>query len=210
MYYHGAIPLDYIFLVSEVLTKRDRMILSIVDKFMIWMPGFEMMSNGMGCFAGTRQDCVRKLQKGNLLGIAPGGGLEAQCGSSDTYEIMWKKRSGFASIAIDARVPIIPVFTENIRESVCNLQTGSRLWQWIYEKTRIPMTPMYGGFPVRLTTHIGDPIYPTNDMTVEDLRLATVKAMQGLIAEHQVHIYLLALGFLLNLSIIFRFCQVML
>lgn len=36
VYYHGAIPLDYIFLVSEILTNKNRMILSIVDKFMIW------------------------------------------------------------------------------------------------------------------------------------------------------------------------------
>ena len=32
------------------------------------------------------------------------------------YSVEWGKREGFAHVAIDAKVPIIPVFTENIRE----------------------------------------------------------------------------------------------
>ena len=78
VYYHGAIPLDYIFLVSETLLQKGRMLRSIVDKYVIWLPGFEMMSAGMGCFAGSRLDCIKKLQDGNIIGIAPGGGLEVQ------------------------------------------------------------------------------------------------------------------------------------
>jgi hypothetical protein len=31
--------------------------------------------------------------------VAPGGGYEAQLGTTD-YKVMWKKRSGFAIIAI--------------------------------------------------------------------------------------------------------------
>ena len=32
------------------------------------------------------------------------------------YEIIWGKRTGFASVALDANAPIIPVFTQNIRQ----------------------------------------------------------------------------------------------
>jgi 1-acyl-sn-glycerol-3-phosphate acyltransferase len=68
---------------------------------------------------------------GKLVGVAPGGGFEAQLGTSD-YKVMWKKRSGFAAVAFEAKVPIIPVFTENIREAFVNMQTGQSIWQFIY------------------------------------------------------------------------------
>ena len=42
-------------------------------------------------------------QEGNLLLIAPGGVREAQF-SNDRYQLMWKKRFGFARVAQTARV----------------------------------------------------------------------------------------------------------
>ena len=86
--------------------------------------------------------------------MAPGGGLEAQCGSQN-YELNWKKRSGFAKVAHEAGVPIIPVFTENCRETIVNLQTGLKWWRFLFDWTKIPLTPLYGGFPVQMVTHIG-------------------------------------------------------
>ena len=47
------------------------------------------------------------------------------------------------------------------------------------------MTLMYGGFPVKLTSYVGDPIYPTPGMTAEDLRDITVERMHGMIQQHQ-------------------------
>jgi hypothetical protein len=47
------------------------------------------------------------------------------------------------------------------------------------------MIPLYGGFPVKLSTHIGKPVYPQDYPDVESLRAATVQAMEDLIKEHQ-------------------------
>lgn len=38
-----------------------------------------------------------------------------------------------------------------------------------YEKTRLPLVPIYGGIPVKLKTFVGDPIYPDPDVTPEEL-----------------------------------------
>ena len=173
------------FILAKTVLEKKRLILSIVDRFMIWIPGFEMLSAGFGCFAGTRKDCIKKLKSGRLIGIAPGGGYEAQCARSDTYEMLWKKRSGFAKVAFEADVPIIPIFTENIREAMVNMQTGVVWWKKLYEWTRIPITPLYGGFPVQLTTHIGEPIHPKDCANVEELRSRVVAAMESMIRNHQ-------------------------
>jgi hypothetical protein len=42
----------------------------------------------------------------------------------------------------------------------------------------MPMVPMYGGFPVKLRTHVGQPIRPADFSNVQDLRAAVVKVTQ--------------------------------
>ena len=39
----------------------------------------------------------------------------------------------------------------------------------IYERTRLPIVPIYGGFPVKMKTYVGDPIYPEPANTPEQL-----------------------------------------
>ena len=55
------------------------------------------------------QDVISLLRAGHLVGVAPGGGWEAQCGCAEDYGLMWKRREGFAVAAHEAGVPIIPV-----------------------------------------------------------------------------------------------------
>ena len=184
VYYHGAIPIDYMLLVCHVLLRKDRLIRSIVDRVLLWVPGFELIGHGCGAHVSNRAKCIQMLRQGHLIGIAPGGGYEAQLATSD-YPVMWKKRTGFAHIALEAKVPIIPVFTENIRETFVTMKTGYWFWAMIYNLTKIPIMPVYGGFPTKLHCHIGHPIYPALGMTVEELRVQTINEMEMMINKHQ-------------------------
>ncbi|XP_064444389.1 DGAT1/2-independent enzyme synthesizing storage lipids isoform X1 [Mirounga angustirostris] len=80
--------------------------------------------------------------------------------------------------------PIIPMFTQNIREGFRSLG-GTRLFRWLYEKFRYPFAPMYGGFPVKLRTYLGDPIPYDPKITAEELAEKTKNAVQALIDKHQ-------------------------
>ena len=60
------------------------------------------------------------FRSGEYLGIAPGGAFESLFGDSN-YPVLWGQRAGFARVAIKANKPIIPMFTENIRESSLTL-----------------------------------------------------------------------------------------
>jgi len=133
---------------------------------------------------GTVHTCSGILKEGYLLGIAPGGVYEAQFGSQN-YELLWKQRMGFAKVALDAQVPIIPMFTRNIREGFRAVRYGHSMWYWLYSKTSIPFAPIYGFFPVKMKTYIGKPIpYDPND-TPESLTLKAAQAIETLIREHQ-------------------------
>ena len=151
-YYHGPIPVDYLLLVCHTLLRKGRIIRSIVDRVMIRMPGFEMVGRACGAHTSNREQCTELLKQvfsfitisvrlsaigniffaffhqGHLIGVAPGGGYECQLGTHQ-YPVMWKKRKGFAQIALNAQVPIIPVFTENIREAFVTMETGGWLWR---------------------------------------------------------------------------------
>ncbi|CAH8595666.1 unnamed protein product [Dicrocoelium dendriticum] len=81
--------------------------------------------------------------------------------------------------------PIYPMFTENIREVVRVVRFGKSWWRKLYERTRLPFVLFYGYFPVKLRTYIGDPIYPQEGETPEQLAQRTKQAMAELIRTHQ-------------------------
>jgi hypothetical protein len=67
--------------------------------------------------------------------------------------------------------PVIPVFTENLREAFRNVGFGKRLWMKLYAITKLPLVPIYGGFPVKLHTHVGKPIPYNGSLTPEQLQI---------------------------------------
>lgn len=184
VYYHGAVPIDYYYLVNRVLLVKGIVINSVVDKFLFSLPGLNIILDVFGCTTGTVDSLAEKMASGKVLGLSPGGVYEAQF-SDHHYEILWRERVGFAKAVIKAKVPVLPVFTVNIREAFRTLPFISWMWHWVYMKTRLPIRPLFGGFPVKLTTYIGPPIQVTDETTPEMLRDQCKEALANLIKEHQ-------------------------
>ena len=63
---------------------------------------------------------------------------------------MWKSRTGFAKIALSSKCPVIPMFTENVRESFRAVSLFRPFFEWLYKLTKLPLVPLYGGFPVKV------------------------------------------------------------
>nr|CAD7456934.1 unnamed protein product [Timema tahoe] len=173
VYYHGAIPIDLYYFISKTFLFKNRLIHTVADRFLFNIPGFSIISEALKVIPGTLQTCSNILKTNHLLAISPGGVYEAQFGNA-YYKLMWKKRMGFAKVALEAKVPIIPVFTTNIRESFRSVSLARRLWLKIYTLTKLPIVPIYGGFPVKLRTHVGEPIPYDGNLTPEQLQKKTV------------------------------------
>ncbi|XP_029479549.1 DGAT1/2-independent enzyme synthesizing storage lipids-like isoform X2 [Oncorhynchus nerka] len=120
VYYHGAIPIDYYYFLAKVLIQKGRIVHSVADHFLFKVPGFKLLLEVFSVIHGPQQECVKALKSGHLLGISPGGVREALL-SDETYQLLWGKRKGFAQVAIDSKVPIIPMFTQNVREGFRSL-----------------------------------------------------------------------------------------
>lgn len=184
VYYHGALPIDFYYLCSHLLLYEGKLINPVGDRFLFKIPGWSSLLEAFGVIPGTVQSCAALLRKGNLLAIAPGGVYEAQIGDNN-YELYWRQRRGFAKVAIEAKVPIIPIFTRNIREAFRSCNIFQSFWRALHEKTRLPIVPIYGGFPVKLTSYIGRPIPYDESHTPETLAKLVTENMEQLIEAHQ-------------------------
>eukprot|EP00096_Caligus_rogercresseyi_P005069 TRINITY_DN19905_c0_g1_i1.p1 TRINITY_DN19905_c0_g1~~TRINITY_DN19905_c0_g1_i1.p1 ORF type:complete len:227 (+),score=57.33 TRINITY_DN19905_c0_g1_i1:22-681(+) len=189
IYYHGALPVDYYYLVAKISLVKNRVLHCVVDSILFRIPGLSGVLQAFSCTPGTVSSCAQTLSEGNLLGLSPGGVYEAQFSSHRDYNIMWKERTGFAKVAIKAGpgIPIIPVFTRNVRETFRTVGVCKGLFMRLYNLFRLPLLPIYGNFPVKLHTFIGEPIdYDHERDSPEVIRDKCRAALQTLIEEHQV------------------------
>lgn len=185
VYYHGAIPIDIYYLIARVVLERERLIYTVADRFLFKIPGFAIISESCHVSPGTIQSCVSILKEGNMLAISPGGVYEAQF-SDHNYELMWRNRKGFAKVAIEAQVPIIPMFTENLREAFRTVGFFRGFFLRVYNWIHVPARPLYGGFPVKLRTFLGPPIYCDASMTPEEVREKTALGIEELIKNQRI------------------------
>jgi hypothetical protein len=162
----------------------------------------------VGMVPGNRSTAVSFLQQGFLAACLPGGGEEAMVGHENAYLLgkRWEDRRGYAHVAKEATVKIYPLFTQNVEEMRFNpffwagnlLHVGQAydalvtvpsvgvivkqfalvIW-FLLSWLAVPV-------PVKLTTFIGEPI-ETQDLSADEIAVATHTALQKLIDEKQPH-----------------------
>ena len=191
VFYHSTFPNDFYYLMALLFLKHKRTFFTIIERIIYRIPSWSLMLNVLRLIPGSVDDCVNIINRGNLLALSPGGlreGLWIVCGlfffviffslkfsiamfSDENYQLIWNNRHGFARIAKQTNVPIIPVFTQNSRESFRLLSIIPKwLCRLIYDRYKFPFLFIpYGGLPVKLTTFIGEPIHFTPEMTITEI-----------------------------------------
>ena len=183
IYYHGVVPVDMIFLPMQIYIHKRRVIHGVADRFLFFIPFWSPLIQDY-IFTGPPEKCVTTLRNGNLLQISPGGAREALFATC-RYETVWNNRAGFARVAQEAKVEIIPIFTRNIRQMFILPEFFQRLFRPLYEKYRLPFVPLLGIFPVKLVTYIGKPIPHDIAETANELANITKQSIETLITTYQ-------------------------
>src|SRR5262245_25635736 len=70
----------------------------------------------MGGIPGTREGAAELLSRGELVVVYPGGVDDAFKLTEEAYTLKWKARRGFARVAIESQVPIVPIAATGIDE----------------------------------------------------------------------------------------------
>ena len=113
--YHGLTGCDIACLYSKVLLEKNRRIHIIIDNLLYKIPGAQTFFRALGLMNQNKEKCLELLQKGELVGIYPGGVKELLF-SDDYYKLVWGNHKGFARLALETKSKIIPMFTKNSRE----------------------------------------------------------------------------------------------
>lgn len=189
VFYHGVVPLDFWYFGLNLYQDMGRPPCALADRWLFKVPGLRWLTKAVGGINANREQAVGLLRQGYIVGVSPGGVREAIAGAEKDYQLCWGGRIGFARLALEANVPIVAGFTKNVESLYRAPFAGSRFFNQLYEKTRLPLVPILGlgpfPFPVKLTTHLSDPIFPQPGDTPESLAERVKKTIEDLITQNQ-------------------------
>lgn len=92
-----------------------------------WRAGLGKIVEAAGARPASRESALAAFDAGHHVLVLPGGDLDAGKPWRRRNQIVFGGRSGFARLAIEAGVPIVPIVTAGAGESLLVLSDGQRL-----------------------------------------------------------------------------------
>ena len=125
--------------------------------------GESLVKNGM--VLGTPENCSALMNAGQSILVFPGGGREVMRRKGEAYQLIWKKRTGFARMAIEHGYDIIPFGSVGPDESFdilvdANDIQKSRAWQWLDERFGLGEKTRNGDMIGPLVRGVGPTLLP--------------------------------------------------
>ena len=108
--------LDIPMLGLEIFEKTGRAVRGLGDHAHFALPIWRDLLRRIGAVRGTRENCARLLEAGEAVLVFPGGGREVMKHKGEKYRLVWKERVGFAKLAIEHAVPIVPFASVGVED----------------------------------------------------------------------------------------------
>jgi 1-acyl-sn-glycerol-3-phosphate acyltransferase len=106
--------------------------------------------NAAGAIAANRINADRALDRGAAVLVFPGGDVDACKPFRDRYKIDFGSRRGFIRLALERRIPIVPVVSAGAHESLFIYSRGDALAQRLRLDKRL-----FQRFPHRVRPPLG-------------------------------------------------------
>ncbi len=100
----------------EIYEKTGRTVRGLADHNHFALPIWREALRRIGAVRGTRENCARLFDAGEAVLVFPGGGREVMKHKREKYKLIWKERIGFARLAIQHRVPIVPFASVGVED----------------------------------------------------------------------------------------------
>jgi 1-acyl-sn-glycerol-3-phosphate acyltransferase len=173
---HSLATYDAFLPTVAVFDELHRVMLGVADRLIFRTPGLGAFFRRVGFTPGSRDELSALLERGEIIGIAPGGMREALRVGRKKYEVDWKRRTGFVRISVTTGAPI--VLAACPRADDIFTFYDSPITSWIYRNYRAPI-PVFRGIgptpiprPIQLTHLLSEPIWPPHGAATEDEILA--------------------------------------
>jgi 1-acyl-sn-glycerol-3-phosphate acyltransferase len=109
--------LDPPLMAAELYVRRGRFLRSLAEHAHYRIPGWWQFLQAGGAVRGTRDNCRALFAAGEAVLVFPGGGREVAKRKGEHYQLVWKQRTGFARMAIECGVPIVPFAAVGIEDA---------------------------------------------------------------------------------------------
>jgi 1-acyl-sn-glycerol-3-phosphate acyltransferase len=108
--------LDIPLLGLELYEKTGRLVRGLGDHVHFDLPLWRDLLHRFGGVRGTRENCAQLFERGEAVLVFPGGGREVMKHKNEKYKLIWKERIGFARLAIQHGVPIVPLASVGVED----------------------------------------------------------------------------------------------
>lgn len=159
---HGLIVVDAVLLGLEMWRRSGRLIRFLGAHFLFQVPLIRECFRRAGVVDGTPLTADELLDRGDIVGVMPGGVPEACRPSSERYQLRWGDRTGFISLALRHRIPLIPAYCIGNDDLYHVFSDGSSTRGALGLKGfQLPLFMGIGPvpFPAKLTHYVGEPMY---------------------------------------------------
>jgi 1-acyl-sn-glycerol-3-phosphate acyltransferase len=100
----------------EIFEKTGRNLRGLADDNHFELPVWRDLLHRIGAVRGSRENCARLFEAGEAVLVFPGGGREVMKHKHEQYKLIWKERIGFARLAIQHGVPIVPFASVGVED----------------------------------------------------------------------------------------------
>jgi 1-acyl-sn-glycerol-3-phosphate acyltransferase len=179
----------------------DRPVTSLTHH-LAWLAGVGRLVEAAGARPASRESALAAFAAGHHVLVLPGGDLDAGKSFRHRNEIVFGGRRGFARLALDAEVPIVPIVTAGAGESLLVLSDGHRLARtlgldrslrtkalpvsvsipWGLNVGLVGLAP-YVPLPTKLVTRVMPAMRPTTGEPANSYAARVEAAMQSTLTE---------------------------
>ncbi len=124
----------------------------LADHLHYAVPAWARYLESRGAIRGTRENCSLAMEQGENILVFPGGGREVMKRKGEKYELVWKERLGFVSLAVQHGYPIQPFASVGADDAYSILMDasavqGSRWLNFVTENLGIKVRKNAEEFP---------------------------------------------------------------
>ena len=143
----GLNPVDGLFLVHYYRQRGyDQPVYILAHDILFKHPRMAEVLRSVGIVPARRETAQQVLEAGHKLLVFPGGDLETLRPYRDRAKVVLAGRTGFAKLALEHDVPIVPVVSAGSHETLIVLSQGRR----IAEALRLPKWARLHSLPIML------------------------------------------------------------
>ncbi|HSP38100.1 MAG TPA: lysophospholipid acyltransferase family protein [Frankiaceae bacterium] len=124
----------------------ERRFYQLAHNLVVTMPFPGAMLRKWGTIAASRDNAHAVLQRGDALLVYPGGDYEVFRPSWERHKVDFGGRKGFLRLALEERVPIVPLVSIGGQEAALFLSRG----EWLAKLLRLDKTLRLKSLPISL------------------------------------------------------------